>query len=240
MPIRHVTHRNLVQDFQISQLTLQFNYPPAYLLWDRAGELTRKVSVLWPGWKLEKAEAGSVQALAKNARVQMGLDMSYVIVTGPKGFGAAEQIAKTIQLWTSILELETIDKIGTRAIFQKKYADRESAHKAYLAMNLVNWPPRRVFDCAVDSPLNGGSAHLQFEDDQALTIVRVSPQQVAIEIPAQEEFPEIEGKKVVDRVIVDVDRQTKKPIDAARFSAPDWLKGYQHLLNRDLPEIVGK
>lgn len=229
-----------MQDLHINQLTLQLNYPPAYLLWDRAGELTRKVSVLWPGWRLEKAEAGSVMGLANNARVQMGLDMSYVIVTGSKGFAAGEQIAKTVQLWTSILELDTIEKIGTRAIFEKKYPDRESAHKAYRAMNLVKWPSRKVFDCAVDSPLNGGAAHLQFEDDQAMTIVRVAPQQVTMEIPAQEEFPDLEGKKVINRVVVDVDRQTKKSIDATRFSALDWLKGYQHLLNRDLPEIVGK
>lgn len=229
-----------MKDFTLHQLTVQLHYAPAYLFWDRAGEITRRTTRIWPDWKVEKAEPGTVSGRSPNAHIAMGLETSYVNVIGPRGFsGFSEQISNTLSIWIRMLEIDVIAKIGARAIYSKTFKDQKDAAKAYRNFDLVKWPTRRVFDCASDSDLNGGGVHFQFENDDAATSLRIGPQNLKLAIGPNDDFPDIETTKTLDRVVIDIDRQTKKGTDASRFNAGEWLKGYQHLINRDLPAIIG-
>lgn len=216
------------------------NYAPAYLLWDRAGEIARRLSKLWPDWKLEQAQPGVITARAGSARLNTALDASFVNIQSPKAFSSfSEQIANSFQIWTELLEIRSITKIGGRAIYIKDLKTREEANSEYQELGLANWPTRDVFNIRMDSSLNSGSIHYQIEDDASSVAVRIAPTFNVIEID-NSEFPELSGKKEIHRLIVDVDRQTKKTTEADRFSPNDWLKGYHHLLNRDLSAILNK
>ena len=229
----------LFDEFKLKQFSVQVNYPDAYSIWDAAGAVATRLSKIWPKVELENATAGEVALKNDTCKVLFGIRMSYVHVTSPKSVEEhAKSIGETFEVLANKLLVTDFDRIGARAVFVKEYKSAALGIAALRAMRLARRPSKNVFNIDIESESNIETVSYKFENESMGTTVNIAFQSLKLELKTGGEFPDADASKDLHRIVIDVDRFTKKPTSTKQFSAVEWLKGYNHLIRRDLPTII--
>jgi len=224
-------------DFLIRQLTFEVRYDDSHLIWDVAGRITRELLDIWPGLKLEEGKPNQQVLKGQKLQVQTGIRTSHVMLFHPKTVVQhSEQIASTLKVWTSFLELNKLTRIGTRTIFTKEYKSEEEADKAVVELNLVRVPEGPVFNCH-SGPTQMG-LNVRWNDDLTTTYLSIGSERRVYEIDGPADFYD-EAKKVTKNAcLIDIDRATLKPLELSKFDVRQWLEGVQHVQSRDIPKFL--
>lgn len=230
----------ILDDYKIHQLNVQFQYPDAYEIWDNAGKISRDLVEIWPGLSPQAVEGNQQVLKSDSVQITTGLRMSHIgITTIARRDQFDEQIALTVDVWRQFLALKTLDRVSARSFYRRPYKTLAQANQALVDLKIVRWPESGLFNQPYDSERNTFDVNYRFEDTGGIVSVRVKSQQVKLEILANKDFPDIESSSREENyIIIDLDRATIKPVEAATFSVTEWLKGYHHILRRDLDGLL--
>jgi hypothetical protein len=235
----------ILDSCKIEQLIFQIRYPLAMELWDTAGRVNRRVRNIWPDTEVVSEHVTPAQIILKGPKVQIdtGITQSTISLRRPKTIEqSSQQIVDTYAAWRSELSLTELTRVSTRVLYVKDYPTILEANKELFALGLCRYPTMKVFDQPVDSPKNTVDIQYRFEDETSFAFLRLHSQEVKIEFKVTDEFTALKDVKDIsetrNRFIIDFDRGLKSSIRAASFRMDEWIKGFSHILRRDLEKVL--
>ena len=97
----------ILDDFDLINTMIQIQYPSAFKIWDSAGDITKKLSSIWPDLKFSEAQRNQQTLTNKEITIQTGLNQSTLTVVGGKAFDQfkVKLIKDTVDVWKKDLEL---------------------------------------------------------------------------------------------------------------------------------------
>jgi hypothetical protein len=224
--------------FKIRQLVFEVRYDDAFLLWDCAGRVHAELAKLWPGSKLVQSEANQQLLKSDDAEIMTGIRQAHVAVIEPSTITKfADQIAETLRIWTSAMNVGKFNRVGTRVIYTRKYSSEEASDQAVMDLELIQHPPPPFFNHKVE-PYTG-EITITWRDDTTQTRFLAKSEHQSIEVPNLEKASE-KQKQAAHFLIVDIDRATRGTVDLAKFRVREWLDGVAHLISRDVPKLIAK
>ncbi|MFH1493722.1 MAG: hypothetical protein ABIG70_02875 [Pseudomonadota bacterium] len=231
----------ILDSFKLSNLIVQLEYPSAFELWDEAGSIARRISGIWQGLEHTSGQPDQQTLAGPNVNIQTGFNVSTISLSGGKGFdrGRVQQIKETFDVWRQSLLLGDIKRISTRATYTRDFLSIKEANAALFALKLVRIPAVKVFDQPMDSDRNSVEVLYRFQDEQSFSVLRLKAEEVKYEVTLSSEFfDESEIRETKYRMIIDLDRGVLGSVNAEKFRIDDWLKGFQHVLHRDLDKVI--
>lgn len=231
----------ILDSFKTHSAIIQIQYADAFLLWDRAGEIARQISKIWPDIKFSEAQPQQQVLNGKGVSIQTSFSKSTITVSGEHAFSQLKvsQICDTFEVWCKVLELDELGRVSTRATYSKDFKSLGNANAELLALNLVRWPETKVFDQPLESERNGLEIQYRFEDEDSFSVLRLKAEQLKYEVDLDPNiFDEPEIREVKNRMIIDFDRGLLGAVNAGKFRMDEWLKGYQHILRRDIEKVL--
>ena len=231
----------ILDSFKIINFVFQIQYVDSYALWDRAGTVAKQLCDIWPNLKLVEGNPQQQTLANENASIQSGINISTITINNENVFDQlhVKQVKETLDVWLKELEIDEFSRISARVIHAKNFASLSQANKFIFDLNLAKWPTSKVFDQPEKTDLNGLDISYRFEDENSFSVLRARAEQLKYEVNLNPEFvktPEI--KESISRAIVDFDRGLLGKIPIEKFRVEDWLKGYQHILRRDIEKII--
>ncbi|MFN0313483.1 MAG: hypothetical protein ACKVQA_00360 [Burkholderiales bacterium] len=233
----------ILDSFKIRQLIVQVRYAHAIELWDHAGSVNRRVQKIWPGVEVVGEAVQPNNIVLKNDKVQVdtGLEQSTISLGKLTTLDqhTSQQIVDTFVAWRHELNLTKLTRVSSRVLYVKELPTLGEANQELFKLNLCRMPPTKVFDQPTDSPLNTFVLVYRLEDEASFAFLRLHTEGVKLELKADSEFTTLKDtSEVKNRLIVDFDRGLKQPTDAASFRMDDWLKGFMHVLRRDVEKVL--
>ncbi len=231
----------LLDTMKLRSVNFQIRYDAAFELWDEAGAIARAFSNAWGGLKLEEGQPNRVTLTKKGLMIRTELDNSLIALDVPETVDVrSKAISEAVSIWKDRLKLESFARISMRVEYVKTFSSLAGATEAVRKLGLVNWPTQKVFGQDEVGEKNGLDCLLRFEDSSAFTTLRTRAESVLMQYEIHPDFAGDEPKvhKELHRMILDFDRGTTQPMKAKDFAAEEWLKGYFHLLRRDLPKVI--
>jgi hypothetical protein len=230
-----------LDDYKIESLTLQIQYVTSYEIWDKAGEIARELTNIWPDLELVDGQPQLQTLTGKSVQVQTGHRTSNITLASLKSIDAQtmERLTQAFKVWRAGLSLDKLSRLSTRAIYTRKYPTLGEANKALRDLNLVNWPGGKMFDQPEAGWQNVPDILFRFEDEKSFSFLRFKTEQLKFESKAPVLFDIPDTSLEIDRLVVDFDRGILGSINADVFMMDKWLEGFQHVLRRDIEKIVG-
>jgi hypothetical protein len=231
----------ILDSLKLDTFVVQLLYETSYMVWDHAGAVATGMCAIWPDLKLVEATPPQQTLKARGIQVQTGIRQSTLTFTNQPSLDSRvmRQVSEAVGLWHKHLTLEQATRVSARASFAREYPSMKEANAALLAMNLARFPDQKVFDQPVDSDLNSIEVLFRFEDKESFSFVRLKAEQVKYELELDFPFEDQELKKTVNRLVIDFDRGVIGKVKMSELRMEDWLKGYQHVLRRDLEKVIG-
>jgi hypothetical protein len=234
----------ILDKFALHSLAIQVVHDPAYQLWDYAGVIARALVEIWPGLTLADGQPNQQSFKAPGVQVQVAVNQTTINIrtnNRPLDQARTRQIVETYDLVRNALQLENLSRLSARATHVRWFDNIQEANAAVRDMGLVRWPEEdRVFDQPVDGEKNGSEVIFRFETDSAFSVVRVRAEELRFEVELDPDFfEELNPEKVRSRAVIDFDRGLLGTVDAKKLRMEDWLKGYMHVLRRDIDKVLG-
>jgi hypothetical protein len=231
----------ILDSCKLLSVTIQIEYQEAFEIWDHSGAITRRLSSIWSDLSVSEAQPHQQVLNGKNLRIQTGITKSTVTLTGEKSLvqNRINQLKDTFAVWREELALETFNRVSTRIQYVKNYNSIKEANAQLFSLNLAKWPETKVFDQPTDSDYNSLELRYRFQDKESFSILTFKTEQIIYQVDLDPSFvEEYEIKKTENRLMVDFDRGLLGSVSADKFRIDEWIKGFQHLLRRDIVKII--
>lgn len=231
----------ILDSFKLETVVTQLRYVNAFELWDKAGAISRQLSAIWSDLRLVEVKPQQQILRGNGVDIQTGLTQSTVTLSGSKSLeqGKVQQMKETFEVWRDMLSLGSVKRISTRATYSKEFPTMKEANSALFALNLARWPTTKVFDQPETTERNGIEMLYRFEDENSFSLLQLKAEQLKFEVDLDPEWvdgPEIRKKK--SRMVIDFDRGLLGTVNAEKFRMDDWIKGFQHVLRRDIEKVI--
>lgn len=233
----------LLDSFKLHQLIVQIMYPEALQLWDSAGRVNRRLQSIWPGTSTAEIRPNQQVLRSEKVQIDTGLVQSTVSCSQLTTIDqhTTQQLLNTFQAWRSDLELTQLTRVSSRVLYAKTFPTIAAANAELFSMGLCRMPRSKVFDQPTDSELNTFDVTYRFEDKESFALLRVRSEFVKLEFTPPSEFSTLQPvTEMKYRLILDFDRGVKGVVDATNFRMDEWLKGFIHILRRDIEKVIGK
>lgn len=234
----------LLDQFVLHSFVLQITYPEQYEIWDHAGTAARQLHEIWPGLALSESQPNEQALQGPGVKVTHSLTSGVVVLWGEKGFDAptVERLVRTLNVWRTTFQLQTATRVSCRSKFVRDYGRRGEASAQLLSWGLCRMPTSKVFGQSQESEQNGVELLFRFEDETSFAVVRTGVESLTLQLKAEgpeaHEFPSANEKKEKHRLFIDFDRGVLGKIGLQDFNLAEWIKGYQHLLRRDIEKVL--
>lgn len=231
----------LLDELRLHSVIFQLQYPIAYEIWDSSGRISRRLTGIWPDLRIAQAEPNRVSLVGRGVSIRSEPNAATLVLRGLKTLDTRSslQVRDAVEIWKEELQLRELKRVSMRVNYVKEFSSFREANLAIFAMNLVRWPSRMVFDQPTDGSKNGVEVTYRFEDEAAFSVLRVRAEGLAIEQEVDPDFfdePSIKREK--NRMNIDFDHGFLKPMEAGKFRADEWIKGYMHILRRDIEKVL--
>jgi hypothetical protein len=205
--------------------------------------VNRRLTQVWPELKLSVGEPNRIVLKAPGVVVRTEVETAILLLSGIGTLDAStsEKIREAVDCWRELLDLQEFTRVSMRVEYIHDFPSIQLANAAVMDLGLVRWPAERVFDQPLDGKKNGVDVSYRFEDENTFSVLRVKAEGLLYEQQTDPEFfdePLIKREK--NRMMVDFDRGVLKPIEAKKFRTEEWLKGYFHVLRRDIEKVLGE
>lgn len=231
----------ILDSFKLINFVFQIQYADSYQIWDRAGNISKQLCNIWPNLKLIEGQPQQQTLNGKNVSLQSGLNRSTITINDANAFDQlhVKQIKETLGIWHKELELNEFSRISARVTYAKNFTSLGLANNFIFDLKLARWPTSKVFDQPEKSGLNGLDLAYRFEDESSFSVLRVRAEQLKYEVDLNPEFVKnSEIRESICRAIIDFDRGLLGKVSAEKFRVDDWIKGYQHILRRDIEKVI--
>lgn len=231
----------ILDNFKLRSLVFQVQYPNAFEIWDHAGAIGRRLCSIWPGMDVVSGEPAKQTFVAPGVNIQIGIETSTITLLGTKLFDESKigQLKQSFEVCRELLTLRICQRISTRIVYAKDFQSLGQANAALFAMDLAAWPKVRVFDQSLESQKNGLEIAYRFEDAGSFSVLRLKAEEVRKDVELDPEYfdePKMSGTR--RRLLIDFDRGMIGSVDAEKFRPDEWLKGFQHVLRRDIEKVL--
>lgn len=232
----------LLDRFSFDSLVLQIRYANAYELWDRAGAISRAMCEIWPDLDLAKGQPNQQMLVSQAVTIESGIKHSTVTLNRIWNAQKNQQLKETFEAWRDILGIKEFTQVSSRVKYFREFDSLKEANAYVLGLNLVTWPTEKVFDQPMDGDKNGIDVRFRFEDSKSFSLVRIHAEQISYEVKLDPAFvpDQAEIKKLRFQAVVDFDRGVLGSIAVREFRIEDWLKGFSHVIKRDLDKVIGQ
>ena len=231
----------ILDSFTQYKSIFQIQYSDAFEIWDRAGEIARRLSDVWPNLKVKEGQP-QIQVLGgEGVEIQTGFSKPTVTLSGAKAFEQrkVQQLKNTFEIWSELLKLDVLNRVSTRVVFVKHFDSIKEANAAVFGLKLARWPDSKVFDQPQEADLNGLEIGYRFEDEQSFSLLRIKAEQLSFEVDLDPYFlDEANIKKTKNRMVIDFDRGLLGKVKVGNIRVDEWIKGFQHLLHRDIEKVL--
>ncbi|HUX90721.1 MAG TPA: hypothetical protein VMV48_08535 [Gallionellaceae bacterium] len=226
-----------LSEFKIRQVIFEIRYDNAFILWDRAGGISRDLTKIWPNLKLTEGTPNQQSLRSEDLSIQTSLLTSHIALIQPSNISQfSEQIEETLRIWITSLEIKKFSRIGTRVIYAKTFESEDLAQKAVMNLGLVKYPEAPFFNHKI--PPRSSEVKLLWQDDSSQTQIIVKSEHQEVEVGGLSDNPRDKHKKTADVMLIDIDRATRGDVELSKFRVVDWLEGVQHLIARDVKRIL--
>jgi len=231
----------ILDTFKLDSATFQITYNDAYLIWDRAGEIAEQVCKIWPDLKFDDARPEKQTFKGKDVTIITGLNSSIITLTGPNSLsqGNIRLIKDTFEVWSQKLNLLELSRVSTLATYKKKFPTIKDANADLLALKMARWPNEKIFDQPMDADLNSVELFYRFQDEESFSTLRLKTEGTEYVVKLDSSYvdePEIRRSKNV--IVIAFDRGILGSVNAEKFRVDDWIKGFQHVLRRDIEKLT--
>jgi hypothetical protein len=226
--------------FKLHTSIFQLQYPTAFEIWDRSGAISRRFIRLWPALKVEHGEPNRVILKSSAVTVRTEIETA-ILVMDSSGTAEARslQIREAVDIWKTELDLLEFKRVSMRVQYTKDFPSLKEANAAILDLQMARIPKQKVFDQPLDGIKNGVEIAFRFEDESTFTTLRVKAETLVLERESHPDFPDdVSVKLEKHRMIVDFDRGSLKPMESKNLRAEEWVKGYFHVLRRDIDKVL--
>jgi hypothetical protein len=226
-----------IAEFSLRQLIFEIRYDDAYILWDRAGDIHRRIARLWPGSQLVEGTPNQQSLQSDVASIVTGFKTAHIAARKPTSIlQFSDQFSETLAIWVDALELTRFTRVGTRVVYRKSFPSVETANQAMVGLGLIRVPQSPIFNHK--SGLYAADLRLVWQDEASQTQVVLRAERQEMEVKGLFDDSGMNEKKTADSVVVDLDRATIGIVELTKFRMADWLKGIQHLMSRDLNRVL--
>ena len=222
----------------MERATVEIRYAPAYLLWDRAGQLWTTCLEKWPNLKnVEAIPARTVFHLERegitNYEFVAELQNARIIAHRPKSNlkEFSEMVSEFFGFIIKILELNSFERIGFRLMSVKQMKILEEALKITCGLALLNIPEEKAF--GFDRKDVSPEIILLLEGEECGARVRIVGQQTSLQLTAPPGVFEEPIKKTNFRVMYDIDYFTKKQVEVPQINFSEWIQNAYRVIKRD-------
>lgn len=227
-------------DFTLKRMTFEFRYDPAYLLWDRGGQIWAQAKQQWPDIICKTAQPNQTHFSIKDKfELNIELEKSFIIAYRPDLNELVVHHDYFLNLVRKSLEISSYNRLGGRFVFEKIFKNKNAACEAFLSSNMIKFPKGKHF--GIDGKVAAPQCVFKWEDDNigVRGSLQAASRKVEIDMP-----PEIEGidpiKVENDLVLLDIDYYTKAPTNPGQFRVADWINQTFHLIKRDSHIFLGE
>ena len=233
----------ILDDFTLHNITFQIQYGNAYLIWDRAGSIASAITKIWPNVELTQGQPQQQILSGGGVQIQTGINSSTASIVNSKALDQlhTKRLKDTLDVWVNEMQLEEINRISCKATFIKSFETLKESNSFIFKRNLVTWPSERVFDQPIESDNNSADISYKFEDEKSFAFVRIKAEQLRFDAELDPYFvDEPHISKTKNRVVLEFDRGHLGKVDVRSIRVDEWLKGFQHLLRRDIEKVIGR
>jgi len=233
----------ILDNFKIKQLVVQVRYLHALELWDNAGRVNRRIQKIWPDAKIvgEAVQPNNVVLKNDKAQIDTGLEQSTISLRQLTTLDqyTTQQIVDTFAAWRDELSLTKLNRVSSRVLYARDFETMREANEELFKLSLCRFPQSKVFDQPTDSPKNTFVLTYRFEDEASFAFLRVRTEGVRMEFKADKEFTTLKDtSETKNRLMIDFDRGLIESTEAASFRMDEWLKGFMHVLRRDVEKVL--
>ncbi len=231
----------ILDSFKLHTAIVQIHYKEAYELWDNAGVIARELSNIWPDVKISEAKPHQQVLVGKDINIDTGFTKSTITLSGERPLNKrnVQNIAQTFETWRKALNLQELIRVSTRVTYFKEFPSIKDANAELIALNMAQWPTTKVFDQSTGSDFNSLELLYRFQDDQSFSVLKLKTEQIKYEVGLDPYFVEHSNiEKVRNRMVIDFDRGLLGSVKADKLRMDDWIKGFQHILNRDIEKVI--
>jgi hypothetical protein len=227
--------------FRINTVVMELRYPPAYPLWDRAGQLAAEIQSMFKVVELTAASPGQISFVCDNRfTVSVLLDKASVVDAG----GNLDETTVTrfhsiFGKVLSILQPTYLTRIGTRAMYHSLCTSEIDASGKLIELSLLSIPITKFFD--VNPKLLKPTYAIEVKDDELGYRVQLDYQtrklafKTAPEVASMGISP-IEKEEV--NIVLDLDLFTVNSTDISSYDTSRWLQRCMRLLKRDTDDFL--
>lgn len=233
----------VLDNFKLNNLTFQIVYPVSFEIWDRMGAVARRLSSHWKDLTINRAEPQRIVLVAPGVSIHTDPTTAYISLTGglrtmdPQ---TSTKLAGAVEAWRTEFNIPTFTRVSMRTVYVKEYSTLAAVNAAIRASGIARLPDQKVFDIEPGAKKSGIDVGFRFEDDSTFAWLRVRAETVHYEQGFDPEFSdEPPLKKDIHRAVIEFDRGQLGTIHAEKFRTEDWLKGYTHVLRRDIEKVIG-
>ncbi len=231
----------ILDAFKLQTAIIQIKYREAFELWDRSGTISRRLCDIWPGLTFVEAHPQQQILNGKNVNIQTNFTRATVTLLGERSLAQRkiEQVDKTFKVWRELLDLDELLQVSMRVSYSKEFPSMKEANAELFALNLAKWPNIKVFDQPIESDLNGLEIQYRFQDESSFSVLKIKAEQLKYEVDLDPNFvEESEIRKTINRIVIDFDRGLLGSVSAEKLRIDDWIKGFQHVLRRDIEKVI--
>lgn len=223
-------------DFSPKSFAFEIRYPDAYLLWDRAGQVTEDLRTRHEITRRIGAEPGKI-AFVTDATKEVTWQLDRLIVVDHQPPTSKVDVfcrlcADCFDVTLRNLGVSELKRVGFRPVFVKKFSSREDAAATLLSVGLIHVPAGKNLN--IEPVQTYPEYSIRCEDEKFGYTLRLSVQEVNYEL---ELSPQWKGNAVEsrheDHIALDIDYYSRGALPVGSFQVEEWLAQVLHAIRRD-------
>lgn len=229
----------MLNDFKIQMFTVELRYSPAFLIWDKSGELWTNVRKHFPALEPQGIQPQQVVFNAENRwHMEVNWDKARLTdFTPPAEFD--EKLEKVEGFFSSIidsLEITSFSRIGIRVDYAKAFSTRSEVFDYIRKVTLKKDLPPKIFD--VTPTVIKSVYHLSIEDEDLGCTFILEPVSRTIDAPISPEYQALKPQKVEENFVrLTLDHYTTRNVLTDQFRLKDFVNRVRRVTHRDTDKM---
>jgi hypothetical protein len=228
-----------LEDLNFSQLAFELRFAHSYLLWDRAGQIWQEVLRIFPTVTVANAAPNNI--LFRDGPVDLHVEPNRATfqIFSRDALKNIPAVAEFLRMATSVLEIQTFNRMGLRMIYSKVFPTKEDAASELMKVGFLRIPEGRHF--GVDGLiLNPEIAFRKEEGSKGFSIrMKAEGVEFKVEIPYLWQHIAKPVQEVVETLTVDIDSYIQGTIIRSQIGFEEWITQAMHVIRRDTNEFLG-
>lgn len=231
----------------LDQAVVEFKHPPAYLLWDRAGELWYSLCKRWPALERIDAQPNVTRfKLPPADELAVEIDRHYFSSSNPaRSFDAFEDIAEAFSADVlAVLAPQIFQRVGLRLIYSLQCKDREEASSLAFATGLFSRPS----SLDKERPFGGRwlvpDIGFRWEGKAVGLTYRLRVEEKKYQITLPPGFPTKSSVKSFNEesisVSVDIDYYTTVVVPRGQMMTKRWINSGYNVIRTEIVRLLEK